>query len=119
MPISCTTRPPDWPGQSRGASSECAPRVWCESGAMSTAMPFDDDLTRRLVEMYTIAEVVAQRDATLEILNPQPGERVLDIGSGPGFLAAGIASRVGQSGAVSGIDLSASMIAYAGRLAGA
>ena len=80
---------------------------------MSTAMPFDEDLTRRLVEMYTTREVVAQRDATLEILNPQLGERVLDIGSGPGFLAAGIASRVGESGAVSGIDLSEPMIAYA------
>ena len=86
---------------------------------MSMAMPFDEDLTRRLVDMYTTAEVVAQRDATLEILNPQLGERVLDVGSGPGFLAAGIAGRVGQSGAVSGIDPSESMIAYASGLASA
>jgi arsenite methyltransferase len=83
---------------------------------MSTAMPFDEDVTHRLVEMYTTAEVVAQRDVTLQVLNPQPGERVLDIDSGPGFLAAAIAGRVGQAGAVSGIDLSESMIAYAGRL---
>ena len=86
---------------------------------MSTAMPFDEDLTRRLVEMYTTAEVLAQRGATLEILNPRPGERVLDIGSGPGFLAAGIASRVGEAGAVSGIDLSEPMVAYASALAAA
>jgi ubiquinone/menaquinone biosynthesis C-methylase UbiE len=86
---------------------------------MRTSMPFDEEMTRRLVEIYTTAEVVAQREATLEILNPQPGERVLDIGSGPGFLAAGIAGRVGASGAVSGIDLSESMIASANRLTGA
>jgi ubiquinone/menaquinone biosynthesis C-methylase UbiE len=86
---------------------------------MSTAMSFDEDLTRRLVDMYTTAEVMAQRETTLEILDPQPGERVLDIGSGPGFLAAGIAGRVGESGVVSGIDLSESMIAYASGLAGA
>ena len=49
---------------------------------MSTAMPFDDDMTRRVVELYTTPDVVAQRDATLEILDPQPGERMLDIGSG-------------------------------------
>ena len=79
-------------------------------------MPFDEDMTRRVVELYTTPDVVAQRDATLEILDPQPGERVLDIGSGPGFLAAGIASRVGESGAVSGIDLSEPMIAYASGL---
>ncbi len=83
---------------------------------MSTAMPFDEDLTRRIVEVYTTPDVVAQRDATLEILDLQPGERVLDIGSGPGFLAAGIASRVGESGAVSGIDLSEPMIAHASGL---
>jgi len=79
-------------------------------------MPFDEDMTRRVVEVYTTPDVVAQRDATLEILDPQPGEHVLDIGSGPGFLAAGIASRVGESGTVSGIDMSEPMIAYAGRL---
>jgi arsenite methyltransferase len=84
---------------------------------MSTAMPFDEEMTHRLVEVYTTPDVVAQRDATLDILDPQLGERVLDIGSGPGFLAAGIASRVGESGAVSGIDLSEPMIAYASGLA--
>jgi len=86
---------------------------------MSTAMPFDEDMTRRVVELYTTPDVEAQREATLEILNPQPGERVLDIGSGPGFLAAGIASRVGETGVVSGIDLSEPMIAYASGLAAA
>ena len=86
---------------------------------MGTAMPFDEDVTRRVVEVYTTLDVVAQRDATLEILDPQPGERILDIGSGPGFLAAAIARRVGESGAVFGIDLSQPMIAYASGLAGA
>ena len=86
---------------------------------MSTAMPFDEDVTRRVVEVYRTLDVVAQREATLQILDPQLGERVLDIGSGPGFLAAAIAGRVGESGAVSGIDLSEPMIAYASGLAAA
>src|SRR3954454_50929 len=86
---------------------------------MSTAMPFDEDMTRRVVEMYTTPDVVAQRDASLEILDPQPGERVLDFGSGPGFLAAGIAGRVGESGAVSGVDVSEPMLAYASGLVAA
>lgn len=80
---------------------------------MSTTMPFDEDLTRRLVEVYTTPDVVAQREATLDVLDPQPGERVLDVGSGPGLLAASIAERVGPEGAVSGIDLSESMLAVA------
>ena len=57
---------------------------------MGTAMPFDEEMTRRPVEVYAARDVVAQRGATLEFLDPQVGERVLDIGSGPGFLAAGI-----------------------------
>ncbi|WP_426560757.1 methyltransferase domain-containing protein [Angustibacter sp. McL0619] len=80
---------------------------------MSTAMSFDEDMTRRVVDLYTTPDVVAQREATLEILDPQVGERVLDVGSGPGFLAAGIASRVGESGAVFGVDVSEPMIAHA------
>jgi arsenite methyltransferase len=80
---------------------------------MSTTMPFDEDLTRRLVEVYTTPDVVAQRDATLEFLDLQPGERVLDVGSGPGLLAASMAERVGSEGAVFGIDLSESMLTVA------
>ncbi|HSV39707.1 MAG TPA: methyltransferase domain-containing protein [Nocardioidaceae bacterium] len=83
---------------------------------MSTSMRFDEGMTRRLVELYTTPDVVAQREVTLEILDPQPGERVLDIGSGPGLLAAAIAGRVGESGAVHGIDLSEPMIAHAAHL---
>ena len=87
-------------------------REWCdEHGNAVRRGP--DASTRRDVHD---GRVVAQRDATLEILNPRPGERVLDVGSGPGFLAAGIASRVGESGAVSGIDVSGPMIAYASGL---
>jgi ubiquinone/menaquinone biosynthesis C-methylase UbiE len=83
---------------------------------MSTTMPFDDDLVRRLVEVYTTPDVVGQREATLEILDLKPGEHVLDIGSGPGFLAASMAERVGADGAVFGIDLSEPMLAHANSL---
>jgi SAM-dependent methyltransferase len=76
-------------------------------------MPFDEDLVRRLVEVYTTPDVVGQRETTLEILDLQPGERVLDIGSGPGFLAASMAERVGPGGGVFGIDLSEPMLAHA------
>ncbi len=45
--------------------------------------------------------------------NPGKGERVLDVCSGTGTLASLIAERVGDSGTVIGIDLSAKMVEMA------
>jgi len=54
---------------------------------------------------------VWQRSADLiDVLNPQPGERVLDLGCGTGHLTAQIAARGAD---VTGLDASASMIALA------
>lgn len=45
--------------------------------------------------------------------NPGKGERVLDVCSGTGTLSSLIAERVGDSGAVIGVDLSAKMVEIA------
>ncbi len=42
-----------------------------------------------------------------------PGDRVLDIGSGPGKLAAALAAAVGPDGSVLGVDASRAMVDYA------
>ncbi|MFD1649112.1 methyltransferase domain-containing protein [Pseudonocardia alaniniphila] len=47
------------------------------------------------------------------MLAPQPGERVLDIGSGPGHLLVPIAEAVGPTGAAHGVDPSPAMNALA------
>jgi ubiquinone/menaquinone biosynthesis C-methylase UbiE len=52
-------------------------------------------------------------------LAPQSGERILDMGTGPGEPAITIAGRVGASGHVTGIDLSENMVSIAQRVAGA
>ncbi len=49
------------------------------------------------------------------VLALKPGERVLDIGSGPGLLVSEMAAEVGTGGAVHGIDPSESMLAIARR----
>jgi SAM-dependent methyltransferase len=46
-----------------------------------------------------------------------PGQRVLDVGCGTGFLARDIASRIGSAGHVAGIDPSPGMLAVARQLA--
>jgi arsenite methyltransferase len=76
-------------------------------------MDFDEGTSRRLVRSYTTADVVEQRRLTIEALALQPGEDVLDIGAGPGFLACEMAAVVGASGSVQGVDPSESMLAIA------
>jgi arsenite methyltransferase len=79
---------------------------------MST-LEFDEEAARNVERTYATPDVVAQRSEVLALLAPQPGERVLDLGSGPGFLTASIAEAVGASGEVHGMDASAPMNALA------
>ena len=78
-------------------------------------LEFDEENARRLVEVYTTPDVVEQRRATRAILALKPGEHVLDVGSGPGFLADEMAQEVGAEGRVAGVDPSESMLALAKR----
>ena len=49
----------------------------------------------------------------IEAADPGPGERALDLGCGTGIVARKVASRVGATGEVTGIDLSPNMLAVA------
>src|SRR3954464_9558794 len=84
---------------------------------MST-LQFDEDAARHIQRLYSTPDVVQQRAEVLALLAARPGERVLDIGSGPGFLVASLADVVGASGAVHGLDQSAPMNALARDLIG-
>lgn len=85
---------------------------------MST-LDFDERAARHIQRVYATADVAAQRDRVLEFLDPRPGERVLDVGSGPGFLLAAIADRVGPQGRVHGLDPAPAMHAIAAEVIGA
>jgi arsenite methyltransferase len=78
-----------------------------------TTLEFDADASRRVEAAYVTADVIEQRRIVMGMLEPALGEHVLDIGVGPGLLAAEIAAAVGPEGAVSGIDLSETMLAMA------
>jgi demethylmenaquinone methyltransferase/2-methoxy-6-polyprenyl-1,4-benzoquinol methylase len=53
------------------------------------------------------------RDLGLHMLHAAPGEQVLEIGFGTGHCLVALATAVGQSGNVYGLDLSAGMLAIA------
>ena len=73
-------------------------------------MEYDDAAAERLEAVYLGPDVVAQREDSLRRIAIQKGERVLDIGSGPGFLATAIAEQTGPNGEVVGIDISQQMV---------
>jgi len=78
-----------------------------------TELRYDEEATKRLLAVYVTPDVVAQREQFLRALAPRAGERVLDVGSGPGFLAAAMAEAVGLSGVVHGVDISEPLLAVA------
>lgn len=80
---------------------------------MAQTLRFDEAAARRLQSIYMTPDVVAQRERTLAALALRPGENVIDIGTGPGYLAASMARAVGANGKVVGIDVSESMLQVA------
>lgn len=74
----------------------------------------DPSAARRVEALYRTADITAQRAAMLEMLALRPGGRVIDVGCGPGLLAASMAEQVGPGGQVLGVDSAEAMIAIAG-----
>jgi len=62
---------------------------------MSSGLQFNEESTRKVESLYLTPDVVAQRSRVLQALALREGERVLDIGSGPGLLAHEMAAAVG------------------------
>jgi arsenite methyltransferase len=78
-------------------------------------LQFDERESRRVEAIYLTPDMVAQRTRVLEALALRPRERVLDLGCGPGLLAAKMAPQVGPQGEVQCIDASESMMSLAER----
>lgn len=69
-----------------------------------TQLQFDDSANRLMDEFNASPGATRRRKRLLDILALKPGERVLDIGSGPGHYALEMSSKVGESGQVAGVD---------------
>jgi ubiquinone/menaquinone biosynthesis C-methylase UbiE len=79
--------------------------------AKMSGMEYTRENAKRLEKIYLTSNVKAQRAETIRQLDLSVGERVLDIGCGPGYLCESIAELVGRDGAVVGIDISTDLIA--------
>lgn len=76
-------------------------------------MEFDEATARRLERMYGGRHMVERRGMVRTALQAEPGERIVDVGCGPGFYVAELAAEVGPSGWVVGVDASPDMLELA------
>jgi SAM-dependent methyltransferase len=77
-----------------------------------TQLVFNEDEARRVEAMYLIPDAQRRRAQVREALDPQPGERLLDVGCGPGFYCAELAD---VAGSIVGVDQSEPMLELARR----
>ena len=74
---------------------------------------FDESRARQIDTLYRTRDVRRRRALVREALAVRAGERVLDVGCGPGFYAEELLGEVGPEGSVVGIDASPDMLAVA------
>jgi arsenite methyltransferase len=106
-------------------SSCCGPSSCCTPDEVTTKVPVKSAEAHQAAAMrmgYSAEEVEAVPDnanlglgcgAPLHHAQPQPGETVLDLGSGAGFDAFLAAQAVGEEGKVIGVDMTPEMVARA------
>lgn len=76
-------------------------------------LEFEGGLAKKLDAVYRMRDVVRRRALVREALGARPGERILDVGCGPGYYVAELAEQVGEGGHVSGVDPAEPMLAVA------
>ena len=80
---------------------------------MTSTLQFDDEMVRRIEALYRTKDAVRRRRTVVEALGLRTGERVVDIGTGPGFIAYEMAELIGPAGEILGVDSSEAMLRLA------
>jgi ubiquinone/menaquinone biosynthesis C-methylase UbiE len=68
-----------------------------------------------ILGLLTFRRYARFQKRAVEVLAPQPGEKILDLCSGTGRVASWIVQAVGEEGEVLGMDISQSMVEFAKR----
>jgi SAM-dependent methyltransferase len=74
---------------------------------------FDRETAERLETAYRARDILRRRELVYAALAPKAGDRILDVGCGPGFYVSEVLDRVGETGSVTGVDSSRQMLAIA------
>jgi arsenite methyltransferase len=78
-------------------------------------LAFDETMAARLEVVYRTRDILRRRQLVGQALAAAPGERILDVGCGPGFYVAELLEQVGPDGAVAAVDASPQMLGLAAR----
>jgi arsenite methyltransferase len=76
-------------------------------------LAFDAKTAEQMEVVYRSRDVLRRRRLVYEALGARPGERILDVGCGPGFYASELLDQVAPDGTVVGVDASPQMLAVA------
>ncbi len=78
-------------------------------------MLYDSEAAARLERAYATTDMIVQREELRRSLRASAGESILDLGSGPGFLACELAQEVGATGRIVAVDISSDMNSIASK----
>src|SRR5882724_10188162 len=78
-------------------------------------LSFDASTARSLEKAYQKRDMIRRRGHVREALAARPGERILDVGCGPGFYVRELLDEVGEQGSIVAVDASPDMLALARR----
>lgn len=78
-------------------------------------LAFDEKTGKQLESLYQTADALRRRRLVRTALGAAPGERVLDVGCGPGFYCEELVEEVSSEGFILGLDSSPQMLALAAR----
>jgi SAM-dependent methyltransferase len=92
--------------QITAASSNTAQIEYWNSSAVETWAQFQEPLDRQIEPLGL---------AAIDVLKPREGQHIIDIGCGCGQTTLALASRVGVTGSVMGVDISKPMLEVASR----
>lgn len=90
----------------------------CRAGAEDAVMAgmlYDNKAAAQLEQAYATTDMIVQREEVRRSLRASAGESILDLGSGPGFLACELALDVAASGRIVGVDISSDMNSIASK----
>ncbi len=77
------------------------------------------DAARWLARQASAPSEIEARRRALDLIDPRPGEIIIDVGAGSGIFTLEIAARVAPGGRVFAVDASGAMLAHARAAAGA
>jgi arsenite methyltransferase len=78
-------------------------------------LAFNEDVGKQFEAAYQVRDAIRRRRLVRAALGATAGDRILDVGCGPGFYCAELLEEVGPDGRVVGLDMSSQMLVLAER----